>query len=88
MATVSQNIATIINQAEILDDLVSQFRSAAAIIIAAETEIRKSHPGANSEAVGGRIRLAYYAHALMVEPSIAGRQSVAALASSAWSGVS
>ena len=37
MATVSENIATIIEQAEALDEIITQFRAAKAIIDAAET---------------------------------------------------
>jgi len=88
MATVTQNISTIVTQAAVLDTLVAQFRAAKAIIDVAESEIRQAQPGGGHDARAGRIRLAYYAHALMVEPSITGRQSVASMASDAWTGVS
>lgn len=88
MATVSENIATITTKAAELDTLVAQFRAAKAAIDAAETEIRKAQPFEGHEATAGRIRLALYAHALMVEPATDGRKSVETLASEAWAGVS
>ena len=87
MATTSQNIATIIEQAEVLDALISQFRAAKATIDAAELEIRKAQPGVH-EAHAGRNRLALYAHARMVEPNLNGGKTVAAHASDSWAGVS
>ncbi len=54
MATVSQNITTIIEQAEILDTLVTHFIAAKAIIDAAEAEIRKAQPQKGREAIAGR----------------------------------
>lgn len=88
MATVSENIETINTQAAILDGLVSDFRAAKAVIDAAEKDIRQAQLGSNHDAIAGRARLAFYAHALMVEPSIVGRKTVAELASAAWDGVS
>lgn len=88
MATVSQNIATIAAQAAILDGLVADFRAAKALIDEAEKEIRMAQPGANHDCIGGRVRLALYAHRLMAEPSIDGSKTVAQLASDAWAGVS
>lgn len=88
MATVAQNITTINTQAAVLDTLVTQFLAAKALIDAAETEIRQSQSNANHHARAGRIRLALYGHALMVNPGLNGGQTVAALASEAWSGVS
>lgn len=88
MATVTQNIATITAQAAVLDTLVSQFLAARALIDAAELEIRQSQPAANHHARAGRIRLAEYARSLMGNPNLNGGQTVAALASAAWAGVS
>ena len=87
MSVVSDSIDIITAQASTLDTLVSDFRAAKAAIDAAELAIRKAQPTANHHASAGRIRLAYYAHALMVEPSIAGRKTVAELATQAWAGV-
>lgn len=88
MATIEQNIATIIAQAEILDGLIDDFRAAKALIDAAEAEIRKAQPGANHGVISGRERLAFYAHHLMACPSNAGQPSVEAVATKAWAGVS
>jgi hypothetical protein len=88
MATVSQNIATIIAKAAELDTLIGQFQAAKAAIDAAETEIRKAQPNADHDAIAGRTRLALYGYALMVNPALNGGQTVAALASAAWEGVS
>jgi hypothetical protein len=88
MATPAENIATITAKAAELDDLVTQFRAARAIIDAAETEIRKAQPNANHEMVSGRVRLALYAHARMVDPIVNNGKTVAALSAEAWSGVS
>ncbi|WP_425906809.1 hypothetical protein [Nitrobacter sp. TKz-YC02] len=71
-----------------MDTLVSDFRAARAIIDAAETEIRKAQPAGGHDAHSGRIRLANYAHALMVEPILEGSKTVATLATDAWAGVS
>jgi len=88
MATTAENIATITAKAAELDTLVAQFRAAKAIIDAAELEIRKAQPTASHEAHPGRVRLALYAHGLMVEPNLNGGKTVAAFASEAWAGVS
>lgn len=88
MATIAQNITTINTQAAVLDSLVTQFLAAKAIIDAAENEIRQAQPNANHHARAGRVRLAEYARSLMGNPSLNGGQTVAALATSAWSGVS
>ncbi|WP_347265340.1 hypothetical protein [Nitrobacter sp.] len=88
MATVSENIATITAKAAELDTLVSDFRAAKAAIDTAESEIRKAQPFEGHDTISGRVRLALYAHALMVAPSLEGRKTVAALAMDAWSGVS
>jgi hypothetical protein len=88
MATVLQNTSTINAQAAVLDKLVAQFHAAKAIIDAAETEIRKAQPNANHDARPGRVRLALYAHALMVSPNLNDGKTVAELAAEAWDGVS
>lgn len=88
MATVSENIATITAKAAELDTMIADFRAAKAIIEAAELEIRKAQPFGGHDTYAGRVRLAHYAHALMVEPSIEGRKTVEALATDAWAGVS
>lgn len=88
MATVAQNISTILDQAAILDGLVTQFRSAKALIELAESEIRKAQPGANHEVFAGRIRLAAYAHGRMTDDGMFAGKTVAQMASAAWSGVS
>ncbi len=88
MASVSENIAVIVAQAEILDGLIADFRAAKAAIDAAELAIRKAQPAEGHDVILGRARLAYYAHALMIEPSIEGRKTVAELATSGWAGVS
>jgi hypothetical protein len=88
MPTVQENIATITAKAAELDTLVADFRAAKAAIDAAELEIRKAQPFEGHETISGRIRLAFYDHALMVEPSLEGRKTVAALASQAWAGIS
>lgn len=88
MSVVSDNIAIITAQAATLDTLVSDFRAAKAAIDAAEAEIRKAQPAGGHDAHSGRIRLANYAHALLVEPSIEGRRTVVELATSAWAAVS
>lgn len=88
MASVNENIEVILEQAEILDQLVADFRASAALIAAAEDEIRKARPGKNDEMIAGRIRLAYFAHARMVAPDISSGPSVTERATEAWSGVS
>lgn len=88
MATVAQNIATIQAQAAILDTAIANFRSAKALIDAAENEIRQAQPYANHHARAGRISLAVYAQSIMLDASLNGGKSVATLATEAWSGVS
>lgn len=88
MATVAQNLTTINTQAAVLDTLVTQFLAAKALIDAAETEIRQAQPNANHHARAGRVSLAQYAVNRMISPNANGGQTVAALASSAWTGVS
>jgi hypothetical protein len=87
MPTVQENIATITAKATELDTLIADFRAAKAMIDAAETAIRKAEPFEGHETIAGRIRLAHYAHALMVSPNLEGRKTVAALAADAWAGV-
>ncbi len=87
MASVATNITTINSQAAVLDGLVTSFLAAAALISAAETEIRQAQPGANHEARAGRVRLPEYAISRMATPNFGGK-TVAALASEAWTGVS
>jgi hypothetical protein len=88
MSVVSDNIDIINTQAAALDTLIASFRTAKAAIDAAELAIRQAQPNANHEAHAGRIRLAQYAHMLMVDPNLNGGQSVADLASAAFDGVS
>lgn len=85
MPTPSENAATIVAKAAEIDDLVSQFRAAKAVIDAAEMEIRKAMPAEPMDAFAGRARLADYGHSLMVKPSIDGIPSTEALAAQAWS---
>jgi hypothetical protein len=79
----SENAATIVAKAAEIDDLVSQFRAAKAVIDAAELEIRKALPAENFD-ISGRQRLADYGHSLMVRPSIEGAASTEAAATAAW----
>jgi hypothetical protein len=88
MSVVSDNIAIITAQAATLDTLITDFQTAKAAIEAAELAIRKEQPNANHAAHAGRIRLAEYARALMGDPNLNGGQSVASLATAAWTGVS
>jgi len=85
MATISENIAIIQAKAAELDALVDQFRAAKGVIDAAEAEIRHLRGGAVAKA--GQERLADYAHALMVKPSITADSTVAQTAATAWEGV-
>lgn len=88
MATASQNVATIIAQAEILDGLISDFRAAKSLIDAAASEINKAQPGQNHSCHAGRLDLVGYAHSLMVSPSLNAGKSVEDLATEAWARVS
>lgn len=83
MPTPSENAATIVAKAAEIDDLVSQFRAAKAVIDAAEAEIRKALPAENFD-ISGRSRLADYGHSLMVKPSIDGIPSTEAAATASW----
>jgi hypothetical protein len=84
MPTPSENAATIVAKAAEIDDLVSDFRAAKAIIDAAEFEIRQALPSEPMDAIAGRARLADYGHALMVKPSLDGIPSTEATANNAW----
>lgn len=84
MATIAENIATIQAKAVELDALVDQFRAAKGVIDAAEAEIR--HERGSVVAKAGQERLADYAHALMVKPSITADSTVAQVAVTAWEG--
>ncbi|MCA6110470.1 hypothetical protein [Bradyrhizobium cenepequi] len=88
MATIAANITTIQTNAATLDTLIGQFRTAAAAIKAAEDDIRAQQPFASHDVRAGRIRLWQYALALIDNPSANGGQTIAALASAAWNGVS
>lgn len=88
MSVVSDNIAIITAQAATLDTLIADFRAAKAAIDAAELAIRKAQPAGGHDVILGRTRLANVAHALMLEPSVEERKTVATLATDAWAGVS
>ena len=86
MATIAANIATIQAQAAVLDTLIGQFAAAKALIDAAELDIAQQQPFAAHDVRVGRRRLAEYARSKMGDASFT--QTVAALAASAWAGVS
>lgn len=83
--SVTTDIAAITAQAATLDTLVTNYLAAKAACDAAELSIRQAQPYANHHAVAGRIRLAEHAIARMRNPSL---PTCAALAASAWAGVS
>lgn len=85
MATIEENKAIIQAKAVELDALVAQFRAAKAVTDEAEREIRHLRGGAVAKS--GQERLADYAHALMMKPSIDSDSTVAQVAAEAWAGV-